>query len=57
MDARTRRLELLLDLEARHEDLLERLEALDSQVQDVLSQCQKSRPWPPGSSEGLVSDR
>jgi tetrahydromethanopterin S-methyltransferase subunit G len=32
-------LEALLDLEARHEDLLERLDELDQRVETVLREC------------------
>jgi hypothetical protein len=37
MDESARQLQSLLDLDARHDDLLERLDALDKRVADVLS--------------------
>jgi hypothetical protein len=39
MDEQTSQLELLLDLDSRHDDLLARLEALDKQVETVLADC------------------
>ena len=36
-------LDALLDLEARHEDLLDRLDALDQKVEQVLRQWQGGR--------------
>jgi hypothetical protein len=39
MDAPTSQLDLLLDLDTRHDDLLARLEALDKQVEKVLADC------------------
>ena len=37
------RLDTLLDLESRHEDLLQRLDELDKRVQGVLKECQPVR--------------
>jgi hypothetical protein len=37
-------LETLLELEARHDDLLVRLEELDRRVVQVLAECQVTRP-------------
>lgn len=39
MDALNGQLETLLDLEARHDDLLRRLDALDKRVERVLADC------------------
>jgi len=39
MDAFTSQLETLLELDARHDDLLERLEELDRRVEQVLADC------------------
>lgn len=39
MDEQTSQLDLLLDLDDRHDDLLARLEALDKQVEKVLVEC------------------
>ena len=36
----TAQLELLLDIEARHEDLLRRLDELDQRVEKALAECQ-----------------
>ena len=38
MDALTHQLKALLDLEARHDDLLKRLDELDKRVEQVLAQ-------------------
>jgi len=43
MDDETAQLNLLLDLETRHEDLLQRLDELDRRVQQVLKEYQPSR--------------
>jgi tetrahydromethanopterin S-methyltransferase subunit G len=39
MDALPKHLQALLDLEARHDDLLDRLDELDKRVEQVLAQC------------------
>ncbi|MEN6405075.1 MAG: hypothetical protein ABFC77_01260 [Thermoguttaceae bacterium] len=39
-------LNLLLDLEARHEDLLARLDELDKRVEKTLAECQAFRVAP-----------
>jgi tetrahydromethanopterin S-methyltransferase subunit G len=44
--APTAQLQLLLDIEARHEDLLERLDELDKRVEKTLAECQKYRIRP-----------
>ena len=36
-------LQALLDLEARHEELLDRLDELDHRVEEVLGECLKGR--------------
>lgn len=43
MDAAAQ-LEALLDLEARHDELLEKLDALDRRVETVLAECLRGRP-------------
>jgi hypothetical protein len=43
MDDQTPQLNLLLDLEGRHNDLLARLEELDTTVAKVLAECQAMR--------------
>ncbi len=43
MDGTVARLDVLLDLEARHEDLLRRLEELDKRVEKVLAEWQPAR--------------
>lgn len=52
MDAVTTQLDALLDLEARHDDLLDRLEELDKRVERVLSECQ-----PPAAAENIQSQQ
>ncbi|MHC4400229.1 MAG: hypothetical protein ACYTG0_11180 [Planctomycetota bacterium] len=39
MDGSARHLDSLFELEARHDDLLRRLEELDKRVEKVLSEC------------------
>lgn len=39
MNIPTHQLDLLLDLEARHDDLIERLEDLDERTSKVLAEC------------------
>jgi hypothetical protein len=39
MDEQTSQLDLLLELDDRHDDLLARLEALDKEVEKVLADC------------------
>jgi hypothetical protein len=41
MDPYTAQLDLLIDLEARHEDLLARLGELDKRVEKALAECQR----------------
>ncbi len=43
MNTQTPQLSLLMDLEARHEDLMLRLDVLDKRVQKTLSEWQGSR--------------
>lgn len=43
MDDTANRLDILLDLEARHDDLLRRLEELDKRVEKVLAEWQPPR--------------
>jgi hypothetical protein len=40
---RNAQLELLIDLETRHDDLLSRLEELDKRVAKTLAECMTSR--------------
>jgi hypothetical protein len=44
MDAAVEQLQTLLDLEARHDELLDRLAELDQRVVGVLTRCQASIP-------------
>jgi hypothetical protein len=62
MDAAVEQLQTLLELEARHEELLERLDDLDRRVAGVLAQYQVPRSTDPGprlcaeeSAEGLAA--
>jgi len=56
MDAAIEQLQTLLDLEARHEELLERLAELDQRVAEVLAQYQTPRaPQPALRSPGDVA--
>ena len=48
MDAAVEQLQTLLELEARHEELLERLDDLDRRVVEVLAQYQVPRSMEPG---------
>ncbi len=50
MDESARQLQALLDLDARHDDLLQRLDELDDRVSQVLSQCLKERNPQAGST-------
>jgi tetrahydromethanopterin S-methyltransferase subunit G len=43
MDSSARQLEALIDLERRHEDLLERLDDLNRRVESVLAECSPAR--------------
>lgn len=43
LDAARSQLEMLLDLDARHDDLLERLDELDRRVERVLVECTPAR--------------
>jgi hypothetical protein len=44
MDAADEQLQTLLELEARHDELLDQLDDLDRRVTGVLAQYQASRP-------------
>jgi tetrahydromethanopterin S-methyltransferase subunit G len=48
-------LELLLDIEARHEDLLRRLAELDRRVEKTLAECQIYRLRPGENSRDAGS--
>lgn len=52
MDDTANRLDILLDLEARHDDLLRRLEELDKRVEKVLAEWQPARK--PSEGMGIV---
>jgi hypothetical protein len=54
MDTRAAQLDLLLDLEARHDDLMLRLEELDRRVERTLVEWQRYRVGAAGSTS---SDR
>jgi len=41
MDPAVEQLQLVLDLEARHDELLDRLDELDKRVARVLAECQR----------------
>jgi hypothetical protein len=43
MDAQMPEVTLLMDLEARHEELLRRLDDLDKRVEKTLAECQGCR--------------
>jgi hypothetical protein len=43
MDTQDPQLDLLMDLEARHEELLLKLDELDKRVEKVLAECQVFR--------------
>jgi hypothetical protein len=47
MDTPTPPLSLLMDLEARHDELLLRLDELDKRVEKTLAECQVYRIKPP----------
>ncbi len=49
MDIRTAQLDLLIDLEARHEELLLRLDELDKRVEKALADSQSSCLGPGGN--------
>lgn len=56
MDSRTP-LKMLLDLDSRHDELLDRLADLDKQVKNVLAQCQPpAAKLPPLQNEELPVD-
>jgi hypothetical protein len=48
MDNRSTQLDVLLQLETRHEDLLRRLDELDKRVEKALAECQAY--WKPADS-------
>ena len=53
--APTAQLQLLLDIEARHEDLLRQLAELDKRVEKTLADCQKYRIRPGEDSPNVGS--
>jgi tetrahydromethanopterin S-methyltransferase subunit G len=54
MDALPKHLEALLDLEARHDDLLERLDELDKRVERVLAQFTSAGHRAGGAGRGSL---
>jgi len=50
MEEHASQLGTLLELEGRHDDLLERLAELDQRVQKILAECQAGRALAAGSS-------
>ena len=50
MDTQTPQLDLLMDLDARHEELLRQLEELDKRVEKALVECQPCRSQPLGNA-------
>jgi hypothetical protein len=52
MDSASATLDLLIDLESRHDELLMRLDELDKRVQNVLTDWQAPRPSANPSSSG-----
>lgn len=50
MDGSVSQLDLLVDLESRHDDLLRRLDELDKRVSQVLAEWQPTRPQSPAVS-------
>ena len=53
MDTATRQLHDLLELEARHDDLLRRLDDLDKRVAKVVAQCVLSRTGQEGAADAV----
>ena len=51
MQSRLGQLQALVDLEARHDDLLRQLDALDRRVEQVLKECLATNAPPPGQDE------
>ncbi len=50
MDTQAAQLDLLMDIEARHDELMLRLEELDKRVERTLAECQRYRVGASGSS-------
>ena len=59
MDTQTPQLDLLMDLDARHEELLRQLEELDKRVEKALVECQafRSRPRQRPESDDRLGSR
>ena len=57
MDASARQLDHLLELEARHDDLLRRLDELDRRVSSVLTECLPHREGHEGAGNGSAGAR
>ena len=55
MEPQTPPVNLLMDLEARHEELLLRLDELDKRVEKVLAECQVYRIRPPENPLGAAA--
>lgn len=52
--APTAQLQLLIDIEARHEELLRQLAELDSRVEKTLAECQQYRIRPSENSHSAT---
>lgn len=52
MDAAIEQLQALLELESRHDELLDRLAELDQRVTEALARCQTPRPLGPDAGLG-----
>lgn len=57
MDTAASHLESLLELEARHEELLERLDDLNQRVEKVLAECAPAREGEPAAPNPSVESQ
>jgi hypothetical protein len=55
MDNQTPSLDLLMSLEARHDELLLQLDELDKRVERTLAECQVYRVGSPGTSQNAAA--
>ena len=55
MDTQTPELDLLMSLEARHDELLLRLDELDKRVERTLAECQIYRVGPSNNSQNAAA--
>lgn len=51
MESQSQEFDLLMSLEARHEELLQRLDELDKRVERALAECQVYRVGPQANSQ------